>query len=50
MQFVPIGAAARAANRLVPCATLIAYEASPHRITDTHKARLSDDMLRLRRG
>jgi non-heme chloroperoxidase len=27
-------------------ATLIVYEGAPHGITDTHRARLGDDMLR----
>ena len=49
-QIVPIGAAARAAKRLVPRATLIVYDGAPHGITDTHKARLNDDMLRFLRG
>jgi non-heme chloroperoxidase len=49
-QIVPIGAAARAAKRLVPRATLIVYEGAPHGITDTHKTRLNDDMLRFLRG
>jgi non-heme chloroperoxidase len=49
-QIVPIGAAARASKRLVPGATLIVYEGAPHGVTDTHKARLNDDMLRFLRG
>ena len=49
-QIVPIGAAARASKRLVPSATLIVYESAPHGLTDTHKARLNDDMLRFLRG
>jgi non-heme chloroperoxidase len=44
-QIVPIDAAARAAKELVPQATLIVYDGAPHGVTDTHKARLNDDLL-----
>jgi non-heme chloroperoxidase len=49
-QIVPIDAAARAAARLVPGATLIVYEGAPHGITDTHKDRLNADLLAFVRG
>jgi non-heme chloroperoxidase len=44
-QIVPIDAAARAAARLVPHATLIVYEGAPHGLADTHKERLNGDLL-----
>ena len=49
-QIVPIDAAARAAKRLVPHATLIVYEKAPHGITDTHKDRLNADLLAFVQG
>jgi non-heme chloroperoxidase len=44
-QVVPIDAAARAAARLVPHATLKVYSGGPHALTDTHKAQLNADLL-----
>jgi len=44
-QIVPIGAAALAAKALVPHAELKIYVGAPHGITDTHKDRLSADIL-----
>jgi non-heme chloroperoxidase len=44
-QIVPIDASARTVKRLLPSARLIVYEGAPHGITDTHKARLSADLL-----
>ncbi len=44
-QVVPIDAAARAAARLVPHATLKVYAGGPHALTDTHKERLNADLL-----
>jgi non-heme chloroperoxidase len=44
-QVVPIDASARAVKRLVKGARLIEYEGGPHGVTDTHKERLSNDLL-----
>jgi non-heme chloroperoxidase len=44
-QIVPIDAAAHAAAKLIPSATLIVYPGAPHGITDTHKDRLNADLL-----
>ncbi len=44
-QVVPIGAAAHASAKLVRNATLKVYEGAPHGLTDTHKARLNEDLL-----
>lgn len=49
-QIVPIAAAARAARRLVPHATLTIYEGAPHGLTHTHRGRLNGDLLRFLRG
>lgn len=44
-QVVPIDAAGRAAHKLVKGSVLKVYEGAPHGITDTHKDRLSADLL-----
>jgi non-heme chloroperoxidase len=44
-QIVPIDAAARAAAKLVPHATLKVYPKAPHGLTDTHKQQLNADLL-----
>jgi non-heme chloroperoxidase len=44
-QVVPIDAAGRASAKFVKDAKLIVYEGGPHGITDTHKDRLSADLL-----
>jgi len=44
-QVVPIDAAGRASARIVKNAKLITYSGAPHGITDTHKDRLSEDLL-----
>lgn len=44
-QIVPVDAAARASAELVKNAKLVIYPGAPHGITDTHKDRLSADML-----
>jgi len=44
-QIVPIGASARASSKLVKNAKLIVYPGAPHGLTDTHKARLNEDLL-----
>ena len=44
-QIVPVDAAARASAKLVPHAKLVIYPGAPHGITDTHKEKLSEDML-----
>lgn len=49
-QVVPIDAAGRAVARLVPHAELKVYEGGPHGVTDTHKDRLSADLLAFARG
>jgi non-heme chloroperoxidase len=41
-QIVPISAAARAAQRLVPRAVLKVYRGAPHGLADTHKEQLID--------
>lgn len=45
-QVVPIDASARAAAKLIDDATLIVYEGAPHGLTDTHKDRLNQDLLK----
>ncbi|MFG6431699.1 alpha/beta fold hydrolase [Roseateles sp. LYH14W] len=44
-QIVPIETTGRATARLVKGARLIEYAGGPHGITDTHKARLNQDLL-----
>jgi non-heme chloroperoxidase len=44
-QIVPIGAAAIAAAKLVPQASLKIYSGAPHGLTDTHKDQLNADLL-----
>ena len=44
-QVVPIDASGRAAAAIVRNARLIVYSGAPHGITDTHKDRLSEDLL-----
>jgi non-heme chloroperoxidase len=44
-QIVPIDAAARAAAKLVPHATLKVYPAAPHGLPDTHKDQINADLL-----
>jgi non-heme chloroperoxidase len=44
-QIVPLGAAALAAVKLVPNATLTIYAGAPHGLTDTHKSQLNADLL-----
>lgn len=44
-QVVPIDAAGRASARIIKGAKLIVYSGAPHGITDTHKARLNEDLL-----
>lgn len=43
-QVVPIDVGGRASALLVEGAELIEYEGAPHGVTDTHRARLSDDL------
>lgn len=49
-QIVPIDVAGRASKRLVPHAELKVYAGAPHGLTDTHKARLNEDMVNFLRG
>ncbi len=44
-QVVPFSVGGQASAALVAGATLTVYEGAPHGITDTHKARLGDDLL-----
>jgi non-heme chloroperoxidase len=44
-QVVPYAVGGQASAALVPGSTLITYEGAPHGITDTHKARLGEDLL-----
>jgi non-heme chloroperoxidase len=44
-QIVPIGAAGRAAAKLIKIATLKEYAGAPHGVTDTHKDQLNQDLL-----
>ena len=44
-QIVPIGAAAKAAAKIVKQAKLVVYPGAPHGITDTHKDQLNEDLL-----
>jgi len=44
-QVVPIGAAARAATKLVENSQLIVYDGAPHGLVETHKERLNADLL-----
>jgi non-heme chloroperoxidase len=48
-QVVPIDAAGRASARIVRGAELIVYEGAPHGLTETHKQRLCDDLLKFLR-
>lgn len=49
-QIVPIGTGGAASAKLVPNATLKVYEGGPHGITDSHKDRLSQDLLAFARA
>jgi non-heme chloroperoxidase len=49
-QVVPIDASAHAVKRLVPGAELVIYPGAPHGITDTHKERLNNDLLKFVRS
>ncbi|NVM79824.1 non-heme chloroperoxidase [Duganella sp. SG902] len=44
-QIVPIGAAAKAAVKLVKNASLLVYEGAPHGLPTTHKDKLNADLL-----
>ena len=44
-QIVPIGASAMMSSKLVKNSTLKVYQGAPHGLTDTHKDRLSADLL-----
>ena len=46
---VPIDAAGRAAARGIAQSVLIEYDGAPHGLFATHKARLSEDLLRFLR-
>lgn len=45
-QIVPIQASALESKRLIPHAQLQVYAGAPHGLTDTHKQRVNEDMLR----
>ncbi|MCO7573752.1 MULTISPECIES: alpha/beta fold hydrolase [Pseudomonas chlororaphis group] len=45
-QIVPIDAAGRASAKLIANARLLVYPGAPHGLTDTHKERLNQDLLR----
>ncbi len=45
-QIVPIDAAGRASAKLIANARLLVYSGAPHGLTDTHKERLNQDLLR----
>lgn len=49
-QIVPINAAAKAAQRLVPHAVLKVYPGAPHGLADTHKEQLNAELLSFLRG
>jgi non-heme chloroperoxidase len=49
-QIVPIAASAELSSKLVKSATLKVYKGAPHGLTDTHKARLNEDLLAFVRG
>ena len=49
-QIVPIGTAGQASARLLADARLLVYPGAPHGLTDTHKERLSADLLAFIRG
>ena len=49
-QVVPIAVGGQASASLIDGAELIVYEGAPHGITDTHKQRLGDDLLRFVRS
>jgi non-heme chloroperoxidase len=49
-QIVPIDVGGRASAAMLKDAEFIVYEAAPHGLTDTHKQRLNDDLLRFVRG
>jgi non-heme chloroperoxidase len=49
-QIVPIAASAQLSSQLVKNATLKVYQGAPHGLTDTHKARLNQDLLAFVRG
>jgi non-heme chloroperoxidase len=48
-QLVPVDVSARATVKLVKGAKLIVYPGAPHGITDTHKDRLNQDLLKFLR-
>ncbi|MBK1711022.1 alpha/beta fold hydrolase, partial [Marichromatium gracile] len=45
-QIVPIQSSALESKRLIPHAQLLVYTGAPHGLTDTHKQRANEDMLR----
>jgi non-heme chloroperoxidase len=49
-QIVPIDVGGRASAAVLKDAEFIMYEAAPHGLTDTHKQRLNDDLLRFLRA
>ena len=49
-QVVPYGVGGQASAALVSGARLITYEGAPHGLTDTHRERLSGDLLAFARG
>jgi non-heme chloroperoxidase len=44
-QIVPIDNAGRSAAKLIPGAKLLVYPGAPHGLADTHKDRLTQDLL-----
>jgi non-heme chloroperoxidase len=44
-QIVPIDAAARAAAKLLPNATLKIYPGAPHGLAETHRGQVNRDLL-----
>ena len=49
-QVVPFAAGGKASAALIPGAALTVYPGAPHGLTDTHKERLSADLLRFLEG
>ena len=49
-QVVPLAVGGRASAALVAGSTLVVYEGAPHGITDTHRQRLSEDLLAFARS
>jgi len=45
-QIVPLDASGKASAKLIKGAELIVYEGAPHGLTDTHKDRLNQDLLK----